>query len=121
MVGEVIHETVEKSIAKYTTLTCDNSECGHGFRLQTEIAQGIEHTDDVVRAEAAEMGWIRLSGRFDLCPACMSSWTTEGADDPRLCSAKERPPLHKVHGPHGFGWSHRFTGPTKTTGGEDAD
>ena len=114
----MIHPTTERGIARYTEMTCDNSECGHGFRYQTEIEQEIEHTDEVVRKFAADdHGWVRLAGRFDLCPECAPSWTTE--NDPRL-EYKERPPLWKIPGPLGFGYSHRITGPTKTTRGEDA-
>lgn len=114
MIRTRIHGTT-----KHTTLSCDNAECGHGFEYQTptDLEVPVEHTDEIVRAKAAEGGW-GMRGELDLCRVCAPIWMPEdGSTPPRpLPVGKEdRPEPKRVEYPHGHGFSHRAPGVTKTT------
>lgn len=118
----MIHPTEIAGEEQRTRLTCDNSECGHGFEYRTSDANAdekIDHTDERVRSIAGVgAGWTRLSDRFDLCAVCTPSWTP--AEDRMTSKRKERPAPNRVDYGNGvWGWSHRVTGPTKISDGGD--
>jgi hypothetical protein len=57
-------------VIRVSRLICDNAECQRWF-------DGADRDADQVRALAAELGWIRLNERFDLCQACAPGWTPD--------------------------------------------